>query len=460
MGVNSILDVDKVPEEIEFRTLGPITFTGRNRISVEATLLASAEDGNILLRQTTGSLLRTKRSSLDSASERRIADFEDQARRDGYVCWHGYWATKDSVESYEQEQTWLAKASNLVDGKSIQKGFLEVFQVLNYHALCALYTWNGYRYVHSGLVVDLLVDGRTVAEKDQFNPPFYWAGTYTYQTVNGEERTINRYVFTRNFAIWSVRYDFGWLTQAQKAQFEKDIGISGADSESPKSHQQSSDGDKTSPPSPDIAGFGSGFFVTADGFFLTNFHVVKDSSQVKLKTNSGFVDATVISTDPDNDLALLKAKGKFSPVRFQQNRNVRLGQTVFTVGFPRPDLQGFSPKVTRGVVSSQNGMMDDIRHFQFDASIQPGNSGGPIANEKGEVVGTVVSMLNSRTMISEGDQVPQNVNYGIKKSYVMAFLDNVQPCADGIAEGGGNAKDFESAVQQVLKSTALVVCYR
>lgn len=458
--VDAILDIDKVPEEIEFRTLGPKSFTGRNGISVEATLLATAEDGSVLLRQTTGTILRTKRSSLDAASERQIADFEAKARRDGYVRWHGYWTPKEIVEAYEREQTWLEKASDLVDGKAIKNGFLEIFQVLDGHALCSLYTWDGYRYAESDIVVDLMIDDRTVAEKDRFRAPFYWVGTHTYTTVKKEEKTVNRYCFSRDFAMMSVRYDFGWLSQKQMAKVEELFGLSESDSKSdtPSRPQTGDDPQKAS--AQEIVGFGSGYFVTADGYFLTNFHVVKGMSKVELKTNDRLVEAQVVSTDPDNDLALLKAQGKFASVRFQRDRNVRLGQTVFTVGFPRPDLQGFSPKVTRGVVSSQNGMMDDIRQFQFDAAIQPGNSGGPIANEKGEVVGTVVSMLNSRTRIEIGDQVPQNVNYGIKKSYVLAFLDNIQSCADSIVEGGGIAKDFEEAVQQVLRSTALVVCYR
>ncbi len=330
---------------------------------------------------------------------------------------------------------------------------MEVFQVLDGHALCAQYTWNGRRYVDNDVTVDLIIDDRTIAEKDQFRAPLYWIGTYTYTTVKGIEKTINRYALSRDFALLSVRYDFGWLSQKQKAELDELFGITNAPSRpNEKNFPESS-------PDLDIAGFGSGYFVTDDGYFLTNYHVVEGASKVELKTNGGLTTARVVSTDPDNDLALLKANGSFTAVRFQSDRNVRLGQTVFTVGFPRPDLQGFSPKVTRGVVSSQNGMMDDIRRFQFDASIQPGNSGGPIANEKGEVVGTVVSMLNSRTRLESGDQVPQNVNYGIKKSYVLAFLDTVPACAEKIAEGGGRAKDFEDAVQQILKSTALVVCY-
>ncbi len=92
---DSILDIDNVPEEMEFCTLGPMMFTGRNGVSIEATLLATGEDGSILLRKTTGQTMRTKRSSLDAVTERRISDFEDKARREGRVRWHGYWVSRE-----------------------------------------------------------------------------------------------------------------------------------------------------------------------------------------------------------------------------------------------------------------------------------------------------------------------------------------------------------------------------
>jgi serine protease Do len=109
-----------------------------------------------------------------------------------------------------------------------------------------------------------------------------------------------------------------------------------------------------SPPKPDEiisqepetpSASGTGFFITDDGYLISNYHVVKEAAQVRVLTSVGTLAAQVVRVDAANDLALLKAEGKFSSLPIAPSRKVALGSTVATVGFPDPGLQGFSPKL-------------------------------------------------------------------------------------------------------------------
>jgi len=93
---------------------------------------------------------------------------------------------------------------------------------------------------------------------------------------------------------------------------------------------------------------GSGFFITDDGYLITNNHVVKDATKVRLLTSAGLIDAKVVQVDAANDLALLKADGRFAPLPIAASRTVNLGGTVATVGFPDIGLQGFAPRKVTG----------------------------------------------------------------------------------------------------------------
>ena len=123
---------------------------------------------------------------------------------------------------------------------------------------------------------------------------------------------------------------------------------------------------------------GTGFFITDDGYFITNQHVSGEGATVRLVTAAGTIAAKVVKVDKANDLALLKAEGKFTALPVITSRGVRLGATAATVGFPNTGLQGFAPKLARGEIASLAGAQDDARHFQISAPIQPGNSGGAL----------------------------------------------------------------------------------
>ena len=168
---------------------------------------------------------------------------------------------------------------------------------------------------------------------------------------------------------------------------------------------------------------GSGTIVSSQGLVLTAAHVVAGANAIKVITAQGIRTATVLRVDESNDVAILKIdKGSFVPLPIAPSRKIRLGQGVATIGFPNVQIQGFSPKVTRGEISSLNGMADDPRSWQISVPVQPGNSGGPLLDENGNLIGIVVSKLGMKAAEATGD-MPQNVNYAVKSAYALALLE-------------------------------------
>ena len=175
---------------------------------------------------------------------------------------------------------------------------------------------------------------------------------------------------------------------------------------------------------------GTGFFITADGYFITCFHVVVNSGKITLQNLKGDkFDARAIAVDRSNDLALLKveplASAPFKPLPLVASGDVRRGAAIVTMGFPNINQQGIEPKVTDGIVNSFSGANNDQRVFQISAPVQTGNSGGPLITMEGNVVGVVASKLDAAAMARQTGDIPQNVNYAIKSQHVLDMLEKV-----------------------------------
>jgi S1-C subfamily serine protease len=176
-----------------------------------------------------------------------------------------------------------------------------------------------------------------------------------------------------------------------------------------------------------LRGIGSGFFITRDGYLLTNFHVVKEAERLEVKYKSHVFKATVVEVDAVNDLALLKVSGAdFTPLAISRKDSADLGDAVFTIGFPNIEMQGVEPKYTDGKISSLAGMQDDPSEYQISVPVQPGNSGGPLCDANGAVVGIVVARLNDLAALRESGAVPQNVNYAVKAKYALGLVQSVK----------------------------------
>ena len=201
------------------------------------------------------------------------------------------------------------------------------------------------------------------------------------------------------------------------------------------------------------AGNGSGFFITRDGYFITNHHVIDNSAEIVVLHRDKTYKAEVVAKSKDKDLALLKMEGVFSPVHLVDGKECSVGQTIFAVGYPNILIQGLDAKVTKGIVSSLTGIGGDQDLCQMDAAIQPGNSGGPVADETGTVVGATVSQVNKRFANVE------LANYMIKWPIVAAFLP--PGVAKSIQYGKRNVAgmSFSDAVKSVVDATGLVLIY-
>jgi len=204
---------------------------------------------------------------------------------------------------------------------------------------------------------------------------------------------------------------------------------------------------------------GTGFFITDDGYLISNYHVVKDAAKVRLLTGAGLIDATVVKVDAANDLALLKAVGRFAPLPIAASRTVKLGGTVATVGFPDIGLQGFAPKLAKGEIASLAGAADDPRYFQISLPVQPGNSGGALVDARGNVVGIVAAKLDASAALAATGQLPENVNYAVKSSLLLSFLESVPEVDAKLKDPNTKDEAFEDVVKSAQEAAVLVLVY-
>ncbi len=172
------------------------------------------------------------------------------------------------------------------------------------------------------------------------------------------------------------------------------------------------------------AASGSGFSVTYDGYVVTNNHVIEGCENVRVHSQGRVIDAAVISRDPGNDLAVLKADFRPSAVFALRESNPQLMQDIYVAGYPFGVNLSSSVKVTKGIVSSLTGLNNNFSNIQIDAAIQPGNSGGPIFDNNGNVLGVAVSSLDIEFALDRFDAIPQNTNFGIKANIVSNLLSS------------------------------------
>ncbi len=202
-----------------------------------------------------------------------------------------------------------------------------------------------------------------------------------------------------------------------------------------------------------ISGNGSGFFVTADGYAVTNEHVVRGNWRFFALIGGKELPVQVIDRDAGNDLALIKVAAASRPIPIAAAAPAK-GDEIAALGYPVAGTLGTELKATFGRVNALSGVRDDPRMLQIDAPIQPGNSGGPVLNARGEAVGIVVSTFSTaRAVRTTGGALPQNVNYAVKAEYLIPLLEkNV----GGKWRRGGGAR-FGSTAELVRQREASVV---
>ena len=151
--------------------------------------------------------------------------------------------------------------------------------------------------------------------------------------------------------------------------------------------------------------------VSNQGHIITNNHVVAGCKT--LATRDG-KPLQILSRNPTSDLALLQANFTPSSVAvFRTGPTAKLGDSVVAFGFPLPGLLSSEGNVSTGILSATSGLQNDVRFVQISAPVQPGNSGGPLFDSSGHVIGVVVAKLDAVRVAQITGDVPQNVNFAV-----------------------------------------------
>ena len=206
------------------------------------------------------------------------------------------------------------------------------------------------------------------------------------------------------------------------------------------------------------SGSGSGFFINGEGQILTAAHVVDEcllievqhqgeSFEADIGISSKLLDLAVIDTQIVNQELLAFNEKSVSP---------QLGKQVFVTGFPLSGILSDYPSLTVGNVSSLGGLKGSKGTFQFSAPVQPGNSGGPVVDYQGNLVGVVSSTLNQAMLIKKTGALSQNVNFGIRSGIVQQFLDNNE-----VNYATSKTQlSFEQASAEAVNYSKQIVCYQ
>lgn len=174
------------------------------------------------------------------------------------------------------------------------------------------------------------------------------------------------------------------------------------------------------------SGNGSGFFIDKSGFIATNFHVIDGAKEIEVEFifNNKVVNysAELIKSDKIIDLAIIKINDpKFietDDIPYNLLMDLKpTGSSIFTLGYPYGDVLSSDMKFSNGTISSNLGIDDEISRFQISAPIQPGNSGGPVLDSEGNLIGVIVERLNKDLYNAE------NVNFAIKIPYLKNLID-------------------------------------
>ena len=176
---------------------------------------------------------------------------------------------------------------------------------------------------------------------------------------------------------------------------------------------------------------GTGFAISSNGYIATNYHVVEGQDKIKVKGIKGeftqSYTAEVVKVDKFNDLAILKVNTNLGNIPYGfKNKKENVASRVFAYGFPIIDLLGVEVKFTEGRINSNSGLMNDPRWYQHTATIQSGNSGGPLFNKYGNIVGINVAGIDNDEVKKIIGTETKNINYAIKTRYLLNLMEDLE----------------------------------
>jgi S1-C subfamily serine protease len=207
-----------------------------------------------------------------------------------------------------------------------------------------------------------------------------------------------------------------------------------------------------------IKSSGTGFAISSNGVIITNNHVIDGANKIIVKGLNGdfsmSYSAKVLVTDKTNDLAIIK----IDDVQFKnisklpytiKTKLSDVGENIFVLGFPLRATMGEEIKLTNGLISSKTGFQGDITTYQVSAPVQPGNSGGPVFDKEGNIIG----------IIKAKHQLAENVSYAIKSSYLINLLEILDPSVSLPLVNILHSKTLSQQVELAKKFVYIVEVY-
>ena len=209
------------------------------------------------------------------------------------------------------------------------------------------------------------------------------------------------------------------------------------------------------------ASTGTGFVVAPDRV-MTNHHVVDNCNRIVMRAPDGRWLGAVppARVDAQLDLALLAVPGLPGPaLAFRSGPAVRRGEGVVVFGFPLAGVLSSDPKLTRGEINGLAGLADNRSQFQISAAVQPGNSGGPMLDMQGHVVGVVVSKLNALKLAQRTGDLAQDVNFAVKGEAALTFLQRAG-LTPQVSQSTGPERSAPDIGEAAQRSTVFIRCER
>lgn len=203
---------------------------------------------------------------------------------------------------------------------------------------------------------------------------------------------------------------------------------------------------------------GTAFFINHVGQLLTAAHVSRDCVLMEARQGDASFPVTAKAASDLLDVAVLDSgQPRNSSLQFRQGQDIVLGESITSVGYPLRGILGDSPNVTRGNISASKGIKGSWGMFQYSAPSQPGNSGGPIVSDNGEVLGVAVTTLNAESLVKRG-LIPQNINFALDSRHVTKFLRRQSVSFDEVKLQ--TAGSMQVANEAALSNTVQLNCYQ
>ena len=198
---------------------------------------------------------------------------------------------------------------------------------------------------------------------------------------------------------------------------------------------------------------GTGFFINQGGYAVTNYHVVGEAKEVKMSTKGKTYNASIIAKDKVNDLAILKAKERNSSFfKFSKIDADRMDD-VTAVGYGFGKSMSDEIKTTKGVVSALAGLGNNYSQIQIDAALQPGNSGGPVININGDIIGVAVAKADAVAVFQYTGTIAEGISFAIKVSTLKQFLKSNKIIFE---ESDGRDRD-KREINELIDNAALYI---